>query len=198
MGSSMKIKQWMFLALLVSGPTAADWTLDPAASYLGFGSVKNDLIAENHSFGTLTGAVTSQGNAVVTIDLTSVETNIPIRNERIMQMLFHTDKFPLATVATSLNPQQFVALAVGGHVFQDLDVTINLHGNTLEKTIPVKVVRSGEGSYDVSSTGPIFIHASQFALSDGVEALRKIAGLVSIDLMVPVTVDLRFNSIPSS
>ena len=56
----------------------------------------------------------------------------------------------------------------------------------------VKVLRSGSNSFDVSSLNPIVIHASQFSLAEGVESLRKVAGLQSIDLMVPVSFDLRF------
>jgi hypothetical protein len=55
----------------------------------------------------------------------------------------------------------------------------------------VKVTRNSDNSYEVTSLGPIVIHASQFALSNGLESLRKVAGLQSIDLMVPVTFALR-------
>jgi len=188
-----------FTKLLISAVTlimvpiaSADWQLDPDASFLGFGSVKNDLIAENHHFKRLQGAVTSKGLATIIVDLTSVETMIPIRNERMRQMLFKTDQFGIAVVTSQLDIASISSLTTGAQVQQTIDLAINLHGVNLSRSIPVKVVRSSENSYDVTSLGPIFIHASQFALSDGVESLRKIAGLQSIELMVPVTVDLRF------
>ena len=61
----------------------------------------------------------------------------------------------------------------------------------MKKSVPVKVTKLANDAYDVTSLGPIIIHASQFALSGNVESLRKIAGLQSIELMVPVTFDLR-------
>ncbi|MFT7219292.1 MAG: polyisoprenoid-binding protein YceI [Candidatus Azotimanducaceae bacterium] len=191
-----------FTTLLISAVTlimapiaAADWKLDPEASYLGFGSVKNDLIAENHHFKRLQGTVSSAGLATITVDLTSVETMIPIRNERMQQMLFKTDQFGIAVVTSQLDIASMSSLATGAQVQQAIDVAIKLHGIELSRSIPVKVVRSSENSYDVTSLGPIFIHASQFALSDGVESLRKIAGLQSIELMIPLTVDLRFTAV---
>lgn len=182
------------MTLIMAPIASADWQLDPDASFLGFGSVKNDLIAENHHFKRLQGAVTSKGLATVIVDLTSVETMIPIRNERMQQMLFKTDQFGIAVVTSQLDIASISSLATGAQVQQTIDLAINLHGVNLSRSITVKVVRSSENSYDVTSLGPIFIHASQFALSDGVESLRKIAGLQSIELMVPVTVDLRFTA----
>jgi len=169
----------------------ADWKVDPAGSYVGFASVKNDLIAENHSFTTISGSVDESGQARIEIDLASVETMIPIRNERMQAMLFNTAEHPLAVVSSEIPVAQLTALSVGDNMTLNIGLDIDLHGMTASKDVPVKVVRSGEDAFEVSNLGPIIVHASQFALADGVEALRKIAGLQSIDLMVPVTFDLR-------
>ena len=171
--------------------SVADWQVDPAGSYVGFASVKNDLIAENHSFTTVSGSISEGGEARIEIDLASVETLIPIRNERMQAMLFNTTEYPLATVTSEIPVAQLTSMPVGDNMTLNIDLAIDLHGMAASKTVPVKIVRSGEGAYDVSNLGPIVVHASQFALSDGIEALRKIAGLQSIDLMVPVTFDLR-------
>ena len=82
-------------------------------------------------------------------------------------------------------------MATGESSVLDIELLIDLHGKELKKSVPVKVTSIGDNGFDVSSLGPIIVHASQFALSDSVDALRKIAGLQSIDLMVPVTFDLR-------
>ena len=171
--------------------SVADWQVDPAGSYVGFASVKNDLIAENHSFTAVSGSISEGGEARIEIDLASVETLIPIRNERMQAMLFNTTEYPLATVTSEIPVAQLTSMTVGDNMTLNIDLAIDLHGMAASKTVPVKIVRSGEGAYDISNLGPIIVHASQFALSDGIEALRKIAGLQSIDLMVPVTFDLR-------
>jgi len=177
---------------LYASSSFADWQVDPEGSHIGFASVKNDLIAENHSFTDLSGSVSSTGEARISVNLASVETLIPLRNERMQTMLFETLQFPSAVVTSQIPVSEFTSLAVGDNKILSIDMVIALHATQLEKSVPVKVTRSSIRSYEVTSLGPVIIHASQFALAGGVEALRKIAGLQSIELMVPVTFDLRF------
>jgi hypothetical protein len=185
------MKKTLFWLLCLQLPIAsADWTVDPEGSFIGFASVKNDLIAENHSFTRVSGQVTGDGAASIFVELASVETLIPIRNERMQKMLFDVASFPVAEVTSQVNPARFTSLGIGESKMVDLEMLIRLHGTELSKTVPVKVTRSHAQGFEVTSLGPVLVHASQFALADGVEALRKIAGLQSIDLMVPMTFDL--------
>jgi hypothetical protein len=169
----------------------AGWVIDPEGSYVGFASVKNDLIAENHSFTQITGTIEDSGEANIVIALASVETLIPIRNERMQAILFEVAQYPDVTVTANLDLDEFTSLGLGESKTDTILLGVNLHGTDLSKNVLVKVTRSSDNSYEVTSLGPIVIHASQFALSDGLESLRKVAGLQSIDLMVPVTFDLR-------
>ena len=169
----------------------AGWEVDPTGSHIGFASVKNDLIAENHTFTEVTGRVSVAGEANIKVTLASVETLIPLRNERMQTMLFNIAKFPQATITSEVPVNELSLMATGESSVLDIELLIALHGKELKKSVPVKVTSIGDNGFDVSSLGPIILHASQFALSDSVDALRKIAGLQSIDLMVPVTFDLR-------
>ena len=179
------------VCLTTSAHVLAGWVIDPAGSYVGFASVKNDLIAENHSFTNVTGTIEDSGNAKIVIALASVETLIPIRNERMQAILFEVAQYPEVTVTANLNLDGFTSLGLGESETDTILLDVNLHGTNLSKNVLVKVIRSSDTSYEITSLGPIVIHASQFALSDGLESLRKVAGLQSIDLMVPVTFDLR-------
>lgn len=67
---------------------AQTWTLDGAASHLAYGSIKKDKIGEVNSFSGLSGTVDETGKAKVTIDLTTIETSIDIRNERMLEHVF--------------------------------------------------------------------------------------------------------------
>ena len=186
------LKQILILGLLVNSAVAvADWRVDPKGSHIGFASVKNDMIAENHTFTEVAGRVSATGAAEISITLASVETLIPIRNERMQTLLFNIAEFPMASVRSQVPTQELATMNTGESRVLNIDIMIDLHGAGVKKTVPVKVTSLGSDSFDVSSLGPIVVHASQFALSDNVEALRKIAGLQSIDLMVPVTFDLR-------
>ena len=188
----MKNLLLLVICLMTSAHVLGAWVIDREESYVGFASVKNDLIAENHSFTDVTGIIEESGNAKIVIALASVETLIPIRNERMRAILFEVAQYPHLTVTSNLNLDDFTSLGLGESEIDTIDLGINLHGTDLSKNVLVKVTRGSETSYEVTSLGPIVIHASQFALSDGLEALRKVAGLQSIDLMVPVTFDLKF------
>ena len=193
----MKYVLLLVICLTTSVHVLAGWVIDPEGSYVGFASVKNDLIAENHSFTQITGAIEDSGDANIVIALASVETLIPIRNERMQAILFEVAQYPDVTVTANLDLDQFTSLGLGESKTDTILLGVNLHGTDLSKNVLVKVTRSSNNAYEVTSLGPIVIHASQFALSDGLESLRKIAGLQSIDLMVPVTFDLRLVKIES-
>lgn len=180
-----------FLMTMGSVFAFAGWEVDPTGSHIGFASVKNDLIAENHTFTEVTGRVSVAGEANIKVTLASVETLIPLRNERMQTILFNIAKFPQATITSEVPVNELSLMATGESSVLDIELLIGLHGKELKKSVPVKVTSIGDNGFDVSSLGPIIVHASQFALSDSVDALRKIAGLQSIDLMVPVTFDLR-------
>jgi len=187
----MKNLLLLVICLMTSAHVLAGWVIDPDGSYVGFASVKNDLIAENHSFTNVTGTIEDSGNAKIVIALASVETLIPIRNERMQAILFEVAQYPEVTVTANLNLDGFTSLGLGESETDTILLDVNLHGTNLSKNVLVKVIRSSDTSYEITSLGPIVIHASQFALSDGLESLRKVAGLQSIDPMVPVTFDLR-------
>ncbi len=187
----MKNLLLLVICLTTSVHVLAGWVIDPEGSYVGFASVKNDVIAENHSFTQITGTIEDSGDANIVIALASVETLIPIRNERMQAILFEVAQYPDVTVTTNLDLDEFTSLGLGESKTDTILLGVNLHGTDLSKNVLVKVTRSSDNSYEVTSLGPIVIHASQFALSDGLESLRKVAGLQSIDLMVPVTFDLR-------
>ena len=120
-------------------PALAQWELDSGQSSVNFISVKNAAIAETHSFGTLIGFVGGDGNASVTIDLDSVETLIPIRNERRRAMLFNTEKYPTARVTAMVDPAILAAVADGGAINTELSLKLSMHGTEQGVTAPVLV-----------------------------------------------------------
>ncbi len=181
--------------LAIAAPALAQWELDNGQSSVNFISVKNTAIAEMHSFATLIGFVGSDGNASVTIDLDSVETLIPIRNERMRAMLFDTEKFPTATATSMVDPAILEAVAEGGAVNTELSLKLSLHGVDQAVTAPVMVF-GDEASLHVVSTRPVVIGAADYGMVAGVEALREVAGLNHISTAVPVTINLLFRRAP--
>ncbi|WP_162846069.1 YceI family protein [Seongchinamella sediminis] len=180
---------------LACAQAMAQWELDSEHSSINFISVKNAAIAETHSFDSLVGYVGKSGNVQLTIDLASVETLIPIRNERMRDMLFKTVEFPSASIAAEVDPAILAEVDKGGTVSTEVPVRLSLHGVDDDLTVPVTVFSDG-GSLSVVSSRPVIINAADFGLAGGVEALRKVAGLNSISTAVPVTLNLHFSHAP--
>ena len=178
--------------MLLAVPAMAQWELDSKQSSLNFISIKNNAIAETHSFSSLMGYVSADGNAQVSVNLDSVQTLIPIRNERMREMLFDTDSFPTATVSAAIDPAILEVVSEGGSVSTELSLKLSLHG--IEKALPAAVLVIGEGSrLRVVTRRPIVLSAADFGLDGGLQALREVAGLKSISTAVPVTFSLQFD-----
>ena len=171
---------------------AQQWELDNSRSSLDFLSIKNDAVAESHHFTEMVGFIGSEGKVQIGIDLDSVETLIPIRNERMRELLFRTVDFPAANVHSQVDPAILTVVADGGVVTTDIDVVLSLHGQQATLSVPV-LVSGGEGSLlRVISARPVVVNAGTFGLGSGIEALREVAGLNAISTAIPVTFHLVF------
>ena len=179
------------LGVFAAPLATAGWMLDGERSALQFMSVKNTHIAEIHHFKALSGSIDDAGQARVVIDLESVETLIPIRNQRMREMLFETLRFPAATL-TARAPTGIETLATGETLSAEMSVGVNLHGIVAPYQTRIHATRLADGGVQVTLAQPVLVRATDFALTEGIEALRKIVGLQSISTAVPVTATLVF------
>ena len=178
----------LLITLVVTGSAHAGWDLT-ASSRVGFVSIKNNSIGENNVFEQVTGSISDAGRVALSIDLTSVETGVGIRNERLQRMLFEVGKFPTATVQATLSTSQLDALNAGGSASETVKVTVSVHGMSVDKLAALSVGVSEDG-LRVTSIQPIVVTAQDFGLESGVAALQAIAGLNAISRSIPITVDL--------
>lgn len=178
----------------------ADWVVDNNHSRVAFVSTKAGNVAEVHRFGQLSGALSKIGEFTLDIALDSVDTNIEIRDERLREMLFQTERYPRAQLVSRLDMTQLQAIGSGGQGTITTEAQLNLHGQGTTLTINAAVARLDDGSLLVSSDEPLVITAGQFGLQEGIERLRDIAGLPSISPAVPVTfrLTLRPSDTPAS
>ena len=172
--------------------TGADWQLDVAVSHLGFVSIKAGDVAETHGFSGLSGSVTADGQAVLIIDLDTVETGIDIRNDRMREHLFQTSDFPQARVTTTLDLAALADLDVGDRRALTLDAVLDLHGVAVNLDAAVFVTGIDGRQVLVESRGPILLHMDDFGLTDGLATLQDLAGLASITPVSPVSFSLVF------
>lgn len=179
-------------SVLASSNAYAEWRLKNADSNVYYVSTKNIVVSELNYFNTLAGSIDEEGELTIRINLESIETDIPIRNERIKSMLFEVLSYPKATVMATIDTQKLNALIPGKTYIETIDFQLNLHGITQNLSATIKAIKHADGDILVTPTTPILISAQQFGLEKGIERLRKIARLESISPSVPVTFNLTF------
>ncbi|WP_301388168.1 YceI family protein [Thalassolituus sp. UBA2590] len=183
------------LLILAAPLSFAEWTLSPDSS-VKFLSTKNTNITEVHEFTQVSGSVSDKGNAEIAIDLTSVETGIGIRNERMQSMLFNVSDYATATVSADLPETMMLALKNGETATSLLPLTLELHGEKKDIEADVLATAAADGHVIVTTQSPVLVNAGEFKLAKGVEALREVAGLDRISTTVPVTFTLLFTESP--
>lgn len=177
-------------ALAAPMALADGWTLDGASSNLSFGSIKSEYNGESHSFKDITGSVSESGAVELVVDLTSVETNIDIRNERMIEHVFKAAK--TATINAQIDMDALGALGVGDSKIMEVTGTVNVVGAEVELDAEMFVMRVSEDSAMVASNGLIFLDVEEAGLNAGVDKLMELAGLESITRSSPVTMRLMF------
>ncbi len=181
----------LFLALvtvvLIQSPANASeeffeggWTLQRDASSLRFQSVKNLTIVESSSFAEFEGGIDDAGNARVRVFLDSIDTKIDLRNVRMRFLFFETFEFPEAVISTKIDASALADLPTVKRKTIPLAFNLDLHGVSKPFEANVTVTYLSEDLVAVSSTAPVSVAASDFALGGGIKKLEEAAGVVIV------------------
>jgi outer membrane protein OmpA-like peptidoglycan-associated protein/polyisoprenoid-binding protein YceI len=171
---------------------AQNWLLNPEASKISITSTKEQTTTETHFFRTIDGSIDASGRAVVTIDLSSLDTSIDIRNVRMRFLFFETFEYPTATLTAQLDPADFADMSVGDTISKQVPVTVDMHGVTRELTVDLIAIRIAGNLVKVVSTQPVRVPAADFNLDEGVSNLSDAAGGITIDPVGTIAFDLSF------
>jgi polyisoprenoid-binding protein YceI len=185
----------LFAALLLSAVSLcsqASMELDQAESTVSFMSTKNQNLSEQHTFDSFSGEL-NNGKLVITIDMTSVNTMIPIRNERMQSMLFNVTDYNEATFKADVD-QNLSSLAVGESKTATVKGEMTIVGQTVPVSFDVRAIGLSGGKIAVTTTKPTILSTSAFGLDEGVASLQKIAGLNNISTAVPLSFSVVFKS----
>jgi polyisoprenoid-binding protein YceI len=187
------VRGWILGLVLCGtvGTSLAEWQVDTGRAELSFVSIKAGDVAELNRFGQVTGTLGDDGAFLFTVELDSVDTRIEIRDQRMREYLFQTLDYPLAVFSGQVEMSEVQTLRPGDSVDLAVEGELNLHGASRPLTVEVSVIRLGDQGLKVVSRQPVLLNAGDFALTEGVERLRQIAGLSSISLAVPVTFNLQ-------
>ncbi|MEX0285390.1 MAG: cytochrome c family protein [Paracoccaceae bacterium] len=178
------------LGMAAAPVVAQSWTLDGDASRLAYGSIKKDTVGEVNSFESLSGTVSADGMAKIEIDLSSVQTNIDIRNERMIEHVFKGGG--TATLSAQIDMADLTALAPGETSDTFADVTLSLLGVDVELEAELFVARLSEQKVMVTTNDLLFLSTADAGVDPAVDVLMGLAKLPGITRTVPVTLRLVF------
>ncbi len=171
----------------------ADWRLNQADSSFNFASIKKNDAYETHTFNRYEGSISDSGTALLKLDLSSVNTGIEIRDERMKTMLFDSVKFPSAEYHLQVDPASLAALEPGERLQMDVEGSLSLFGMEIKQPASLNIFKLTDHRILVSTAKPVAINAADYGLGEGIEALRKIANLPVISQTVPVNFSLVFD-----
>lgn len=179
-------------ALFATTATAGGWTVDSDASVLGFGSIKKDTIGEAHTISGVTGTVAADGTANIVLDLTTVQTNIDIRNERIAEHVFNGAG--TANLVAQIDMDAVNGLKVGEHTVMEVEGDLDLLGLQTPVFLDMFIMRTAEGQVLATSNSMLFVGTDEIGIDAGIDTLMQLADLPGITRAFPVTMRFVFNA----
>lgn len=172
----------------------SDWLLKDAD--ISFVSTKIDKksnhIEEIGEFTQYSGLFNKLGELLLKIDLSSVKTDIVIRDDRLRDWLFNVDEFTTAVVTTTLDADTINELKVGETMQLTQPFVLEMHGHTVDLVADLTITRESDTLMLVETNTPIKLDVKKFDMSEGIQRLTDIMGLSGIDNVVPVTFKGKF------
>ena len=186
-----------------TGPAMAATPVTPLKivqnnSILSFNTIKAGTagvggMIENMQFKRFEGGLDSQGHISLKIDLTSIQTGIPLRDERMQSILWNVKQYPSVTFSGQIKPETLPSKNEESTVL-DVHGELTMAGQSKPITTQLQVTALSD-KWLVNTRKPVVIKADDYGLTAGVEALRAIMGLNYISSSVAVSFQLELKPI---
>ena len=179
--------------LCVSASSAyAAWRVDSSQSTLSFVTAKAGTpgvggIEEVQAFRQVGGSVGDDGKLQFNVDLSSVETHIPLRDDRLKDLLFKVVDYPQAVFTGAVDVHRFDVLRVGTSADLELTGQLTIAGQSRPLSANLRVVKLASNALLVGTRIPIVVNLKDYGLLDGVEALRSVMNLNVLASSAPVS-----------
>lgn len=167
------------------------WKTVGDESVIAFGSIKSNEFGEVHRFNEVVGQVNEKGAVALSIELGSVETNIDIRNERMIEHIFKTAD-AVATLSGEIDFDLVHDLKVGATTTVDFEGELSLAGVGADIETELFVARLTEDRVLVTTADMIMLSTDDLGINPGVDKLMALASLDGITRATPVTVRMLF------
>ncbi|MBW4707178.1 YceI family protein [Roseobacter sp. YSTF-M11] len=181
----------LFVATAAFAGGHANWASVDGESSVAFGSIKNDTAGEVHHFSAVKGSVSEAGELAIMIDVSSVETNIDIRNERMTEHVFQGGS-ATAVLSGEIDMEELTALEVGATRLMDIEGTLTFGGLETDVEAKMLVARLGEDRVLVTTADFIMLSTEDLGIDAGIDALMELASLSGITRVTPVSVRMVF------
>ena len=167
------------------------WNAVPEQSRVAFGSVKKDTVGEVHHFNNVSGIVKEKGEMAITIDLSSVATNIDIRNERMGKFVFQENK-ATAVITGQIDMDEVNDMAVGDTKVVEIEAKLTFAGIENEIEANMLVARLSENKVLVTTEDFIMLSTEDLGIDAGIDKLMELAKLPGITRVTPVAIRMVF------
>lgn len=169
--------------------------LAAAESKIWFIGIKNNAVAVPGFFGRLSGSLSVvERRAHVEVMLASLDTGLAERDTNIRVHFFEAKQFRLARLTIDRFSGAEALPPVGGFFDGEAIGTLEIHGQRVELSIPVRITREGAGRVRVTTTRPFVLTADELGLSQQLATLKAVCGHEALSGAVPVEVDLVFEA----
>lgn len=169
---------------------SSDWMFESENSSVSFVTIKKGNIAESHIFTDISGTINSE-TATIIIKPNSVDTLVPIRNERMREFLFETKIYPTIQITANVN-NILNNLTLGTSQSVSIPATLSMHGVTKSLSLDVRLSALNESQLIVSSTKSVLIRAADYNMLDGITKLSSLVNNLPIAESIPVNFSLSF------
>ena len=181
--------------LAFAAPAMADghagWKSVGDQSRVAFGSVKKDVIGEIHHFNAVSGTVNEKGEMKIDIDLSSVETNIDIRNERMQKHVFQ-EGAATASISGTIDMAELEGLKPGDTTLVDVEAKLSFVGVENDIDAEMMVARLSDNRVLVTTADFIMLTTADLGIDAGINELMKLAKLPGITRVTPVAIRMVF------
>jgi len=169
-----------------------------AAGQVTFSAQKNETAQVLGYFRDFFGVLSLEGGVParmeMVIDINSLDTAVPGRNNRIMDLFFQSAKPELGTAAVvfdrfDLGEKKFSEFKEGESYPVTVGGRLTLNQTERELTAKLSVMKHGSG-WSVKTTEPLWILISDFGFSERVPAFLKACNHKALGNRVEVNVDL--------
>ena len=184
----------IYLLILFCLPVnAADWQLNRERSSISYlsskqATVETPLMFESNLFREFSGTIDGTQVELV-VELDSLDTKVPIRDERVAEHVFLSKQYPQAIVSATVDDIEQL-----NYERKQISATLTMRGQSRDLQAEVIIERSDPKTLRIQTTTPVLVDANAYGMLDGFATLKQLVGLMQIPTTIPVSLHLVFET----